>query len=178
MPIAATDIAFHYSTATGPGNNNPGSASGSLGGFISTTVITSGVLNNLFDDVTGDENAQLDVEYRCFFVINNHASLTLQNAVVWIDTQVAGGADAAIGVDPTGATAKGSATAQAESVPDEDTAPTGVTFSTPTTKAGALVLGDIPAGSVHAVWVQRTATDSAALANDGATVRVEGDTAA
>lgn len=178
MAITSTDILFRYSTGSGPGDANPGSAPGSLGGFVSTTTITSAVLNNLFDDVTGDENAALDDEYRCFFVLNNHGTLTLQNAVVWLSAEVAGGADADIGLDPVGVTAKGSASAQADTIADEDTPPTGVTFSAPGDKATALVIGDIPAGSVAAIWVRRTATNSAAQSNDGATIRIEGDTAA
>lgn len=179
MPIAASDILFKYSTTAGTaGNSNPGTAAGSLGKYISTTEITSGVLNNLFDDVTGDENAASDVEYRCFFVHNNHGSLTWQNVVVWINAEVAGGADTAIAVDTTAASAIGSASAQALEIADEDTAPSGLTFSSPTSKGTGLAVGDIQAGYCKAIWVRRTATNSSALSNDGATLRVEGDTAA
>lgn len=43
--------------------------------------------------VTGDENAASDVEYRCIFVHNNHATLTLQGVVVWLSAEVAGGSE-------------------------------------------------------------------------------------
>ena len=179
MAIAASDILFKYSTTAGTaGNSNPGTAAGSLGKYISTTEITSGTLNNLFDDVSGDENAASDVEYRCFFVHNNHASLTWQNVVVWIQSEVAGGANVAISVDATAPSAIGSSSAQAKEIADESTAPASQTFSSPTTKATALSIGNIPAGYCAAVWVRRTATNSSALNNDGATIRVEGDTAA
>jgi hypothetical protein len=39
-------------------------------------------------------------------------------------------------------------------------------------------LGDIPAGQCKAIWVRRTAANSAALDVDGAVIRVEGDSAA
>jgi hypothetical protein len=52
------------------------------------------------------------------------------------------------------------------------------TFSSPTTKGTGLALGDIAAGSCRAIWIKRTAANSAALNNDGVTIRIEGDTAA
>ena len=132
----------------------------------------------MFDDITGDENAASDVEYRCFFVHNNHATLTLKNTVIWLSAEVSGGADTAISVDTTAASAIGSTAAQAKEIADEGTAPTSQTFSSPTTKGTGLAIGDISAGYCKAVWVQRSATDSAALSNDGVTLRVEGDTEA
>lgn len=180
MPIASGDLLYKYSVKTGSaGNSQAGTAAGSLGKYISTTQITSAQLNNLFDDVSGDENAESDVEYRCIFIHNNHGSLTLQDAVMWLSAEVADGADVAIAVDDLAASAIGSASAQADEIADEDTAPTGVgAFSSPTSKGAGISIGDIAAGECRAIWVRRTATNSAALNNDGATIRVEGDTAA
>lgn len=179
MPIASTDILFKLSVTTGPGNStaqaNPNL---SLGEFISTTQVTDATLHNLFDLITGDENAASDVEYRCIFVHNAHATLTLENAVVWLSAEVAGGANAAISVDTTAASAVGSATAQAKEVVDEQTAPATQTFTAPTTKATGLVIGNLTAGQVRGIWIRRSATNSAALNSDGVTLRVEGDTAA
>lgn len=180
MPIASTDILYKYSVVTGAaGNTTAGTAAGSQGKYISTTPIQDATLDNLFDDVTGDENAASNIDYKCLFIHNNHATLTLQRAVVWLASEVAGGANTAIATDNIGVTAVGAATAQAALIANEDTAPTGVSaYGSPTTKAAALSLGDIPAGSVVAIWVRRTATNSAAQNNDGVTLRVEGDTAA
>lgn len=179
MPIASTDILFKLSVTTGPGNStaqaNPNL---SLGEFVSTTQVTDATLHNLFDLITGDENAASDVEYRCIFVHNAHATLTLENAVVWLSAEVAGGANAAISVDTTAASAVGSATAQAKEVVDESTAPATQTFTAPTTKATGLVIGNLTAGQVRGIWIRRSATNSAALNSDGVTLRVEGDTAA
>lgn len=178
MAIVAADILYKYSTTTGPGNSTAGAANTSLGEFISTTAIPDASLHNLFDVVTGDENAASDVEYRCFFVHNNHATLTWESVVVWLSAEVAGGAGAAISVDTTAASAVGSATAQAKEVVDESTAPTSQTFSAPTTKGTGLSIGNLTAGQVRAIWVRRTAANSAALNSDGVTIRCEGDTAA
>jgi hypothetical protein len=177
MPIAAADLLRKYTTATGPGNSAAGTPNGSLGGFASTTQIPNNTLHNLFDQITGDENAASTVDYRCEVVHNNHASLTWQGPKVWISAEVAGGASAAIGVDPTAASAVGSSSAQTVTIANETTAPTGVSFSAPTTKASGLNLGDLAAGQVKGVWWRRTAANSGALNNDGATVSIEGDTA-
>ena len=180
MAITATDILFKLSIKTGTaGNQNAqGDVNASLGKYISTTEITDATLNNLFDDVSGDENAASDVEYRCIFVHNAHATLTWQGVVCWLSAEVAGGANAAIAIDDIAANPIGQATAQADEVANEDTAPTGESFSSPTTKAIGLSIGDLAAGNCRAIWVRRTATNSAALNNDGVTIRCEGDTAA
>uniref|UniRef100_A0A6M3L9I6 Uncharacterized protein n=1 Tax=viral metagenome TaxID=1070528 RepID=A0A6M3L9I6_9ZZZZ len=180
MAIVAGDILFKLSIKTGSAGNSlaQSDVNASLGKYISTTQITDATLNNLFDDVSGDENAASDVEYRCIFVHNAHATLTWQNVVAWLSAEVGGGANAAIAIDDIAASPIGQATAQADEVANENTAPTGEAFSSPTTKATGLALGNIAAGYCRAIWVKRSAANSAALNNDGVTVRCEGDTAA
>lgn len=180
MPITSAQIIFKLSTKSGTAGSSQAQAdpNQSLGSYVSTTEIVDATLNNLFDDVSGDENAASDVEYRCYFVVNTHPSLTLQSPVAWLSSEVAGGADAAIGIDATATTPSGFNGVQASSVVDESTAPAAVSFSSPTTKGGGLALSDLPASGVKAIWVRRTANNTAALNNDGVTIRVEGDTAA
>jgi hypothetical protein len=179
MPILQTDIKFRYSAPAASAGNataqaNPNAA---LGKYMSSTEFVGGSLNDLFDDVTGDENQAQESEYRCIFVHNTHATLALQNAVAWLTAQVTGGANVTIGVDPTASTLHNSTSVQAVTVANEDTAPAGVTFSGPTTKLTGISLGSIPANSCRGIWVKRTATASSALDNDGFTLRVEGQTA-
>lgn len=179
MAITSTDILFKLSTKSGTaGNQNSSTPAESLGKYISTTQVTDSSLNNLFDDVSGDENAASDVEYRCIFVHNNHGSLTLQSAVAWLYSETAGGANIAIAVDDLAASPIGQAGAQADEIADEDTAPSGESFSSPTTKAGGISVGNIAAGYCRAIWVRRTALAGGALNNDDVVLRVEGDTAA
>jgi hypothetical protein len=179
VPIVAGDILLKLSVKTGSaGNSTAGTPAGSLGKYISTTQISGTALNNIFDDVTGDENAVSEAEYRCIFVHNSHATLTLLSPVAWVSAETAGGAAAAISVDTTAASALANASAQAKEVADENTAPATQTFSTPTTKASGLALSDIPAGQVKAIWIRRTAANTAALDNDGFTLSVAGDTSA
>ena len=180
MAIVAGDILFKLSVAAAAGDTTGGTPATSLGDQVSTTQITDATLNNLFDDVSGDENAASDVEYRCIFVHNNHATLTWQNVVVWLSAETGGGANIAIALDDFAPSPKGQASAQADVIANEDTAPgAGVgSFSSPTTKATGLSIGNIIAGSVKAIWVKRTAAASAALDNDDVTIRCEGDTGA
>lgn len=182
MPIVAADIKLKLSIKTGAAGNAAAQPdpNASLGKYISTTEVVDNTLNNLFDDISGDENAASEAEYRCIFVHNSHATLTYQNAVAWLSAEVAGGAVAAIAVDDIAPSALGSASAQADEIADENTAPgAGVgAFSSPTTKATGLALGNIGPGQVKAIWVRRTAQNNAAINNDGCTISVAGDTAA
>ncbi|GAA1712311.1 hypothetical protein GCM10009765_71780 [Fodinicola feengrottensis] len=180
MAISSSDLLYKTSTTAGSaGNTNTQTVAGSsLGKYVSTSSITTATLNNLFPDVTGDENSASNVDYQCMFIHNNHATLTLTSPKAWQSAETSGGVDCAIGLDPAGVTAKGSSSAQAATIANKNTAPSGVTFSGPTTKSGGLSIADIPAGSVAAIWVRRTASNQAALDNDSVTVRVEGDTSA
>ena len=150
-----------------------------MGKYISTTELSGTALNNLFDDISGAENAASTVDYRCVFVHNSHATLTLQGPKVYVSAEVAGGASVAIAVDNVAASAIGSSSAQADQVTNETTAPSAAgSFSTPTTSGAGLSLGDIPAGQCRAFWVRRTAANTSAVDADGATWAVTGDKSA
>lgn len=176
--ITAAEILLKYSVKTGAaGNSTVGTANGSLGKYISTTAWAGGVLNDLYDDISGAENAASTVDYRCIFVHNSNAANTLENAVVYLSAEVAGGASVAIATDNIAASAIGATAAQAAEVATETTAPTGVSaFSSPTTAGTGLALGNIPSGQTKAFWIRRTAANSAALSADGVTIAVTGDT--
>ena len=175
--IVAGDILFKYSVSAAAGNTTASSAAASLGDQISTTAWAGGAANDLFDDISGAENAASTVDYRCIFVHNNNAANTFQNAVVYLSAETAGGASNAFATDNIAASALGSASAQAAAIASETTAPTGVSaFSSPTTSGTGLSLGNIAVANVKAFWVKRTAANTAALSNDGVTIAVTGDT--
>jgi hypothetical protein len=166
--ITQAELIWRYSTTAGAaGNTTAGTAAGSLGRYISTTAWAGGAANDLFDDITGAENAASTVDYRCIFIYNSNA---------YISAEVAGGASIAIGPDTTAASTLGSATAQALTIANETTAPAGVTFTAPTTAATGIALGTIGVGQVKAFWVRRTAANTAALSGDGVTLSCSGDT--
>jgi len=162
MPIISTDIKYRLSG--GASNTDPAA---SLGGAKSSTDAAS----TIFDDVSSAEATAGDIEYRCVYVHNNHGSLTLQGAKIWIQTQTpSADTDVAIGLGSS------AVNGTEQTVANEGTAPTGVTFSAPSSFAGGLTIGDIPAGEHKAVWVRRTVNAGAAAASDSFTLRVQGDT--
>lgn len=162
MPIITTDI--KYKLSGGAANSDPLL---SIGGAKSSVDSSSAI----FDDVSSAEASAGDVEYRCVYILNNHGSLSYQAAKVWIQAQTpSGDTDVAIGLAAAGLNAAETAVA------NENTAPAGVTFSAPSSFAGGLSLGTIPAGQYYGVWVRRTVNAAAASASDSFTLRVQGDT--
>lgn len=177
MAVAASDIVTRLSVVAAAGDTTASAPATSLGDQVSTTVWADG--GTLFDTISGDENAASTVDYRCIFLLNNHASQTALGVKVYLSAEVAGGASVALAIDNIAASAKGSGSAQAATIATETTAPTGVgAFSSPTTAATGLVVGDLTAGQVRAVWIRRTAANSAAIDADGFTLGFAFDTAA
>lgn len=168
MPITASDIEYRLS---GGAANAAGDTS--LGGIISANAV-SAALNALFDRVNGTEAAAGDVEYRCIYIRNNHGTLTLYGATVWLSSNTPStstSADIGLGTAAVNATE--------QTVANENTAPAGVAFSAPASYGAGLVIGDIPAGQFKAVWLRRTVGAAAAAYNgDGFTLACQGDSGA
>lgn len=171
IPIAASDV--HYRLSGGAVNTD---VNASIGGAKSSTAITDNVLTNLWDNVTGPESGAGDIEYRCIYIHNNHGSLTLLGAKVWISSLTASSDDEIdIGL---GSSAVGTATEE-QLIANESTAPTGVSFSRPTSAGAALVIGDMLTLEHKALWVRRTVNaGAAAYSNNVYTLTVEGETLA
>ncbi len=169
MPIASSDIKYYLSG--GSSNSDPNAA---LGGAISSTQITDATVANLFDNVSSAETTAGDTEYRCLYVKNTHATLTLQSAKVYINTNTpSSDTSAEIGLGSS------AVNGTEQTVANESTAPTSVTFSTAAGSGNALSIGNIPAGQHKAIWVKRIVNAGAAAYNaDSVIIRVEGDTAA
>lgn len=169
MAIVAADIDFRLS-----GGASNSDVNASLGGAKSSVEIVDATVQNLFDNVSGAESEAGDTEYRCFYVHNSHATLSMQNAVAWIQTNTP---STSTTVDIGAGTAAINATEQ--TVANESTAPTGVTFVAAANEGAAISLGTIPAGQHKAIWIRRTVSASAAAYdNDGATIRIKCETAA
>lgn len=162
MAIQPTDI--HIRLSGGASNTNP---SASLGGAKSSTDAPS----NVFDDITSSEAGVGSTEYRCGYVHNAHASLTLQNAHVWLSANtpsITTTVDIGLGTSALNGTE--------QTVANEKTAPSGVTFSAAATEATAIALGDIPPGQGRAIWFRRSANAGTTSVTDTFTVNVGGDT--
>lgn len=180
--ITAAELIFRLSVTTGSaGNTTAGTPAGSLGKYVSTTAVSTTALNNIFDDVTGAENTAGTTDYRCVFVYNSNTANALQNAVVYLQGgDPAGGSTVALAVDNVAASAVGAATAQADTIANETTAPTAVgAFSTAATSiATGLALGTIGSGQVKAFWIRRVTSGAAAVNAETITLAVTGDTGA
>lgn len=176
--ITSAELVTKYTVVTGSAGNAV--ANTTVGTFLGNKVASSnwagGGTNDLFADITGAQNAASQVDYAGIGLYNSNAANAYQNAVVYLASEVAGGASVAVGVDTTAASAVGSAAAQLLTIASNITAPAGVTFSSPTTAAAGVALGSIPSGNVRGVWVRRTAANSAALSADGVTLGFSGDT--
>lgn len=155
MAIVASDIVMRLSG--GSGNTDPDS---SLGGAISSTAVVDNSINDLWDNVSGQETTDGDVEYRCVYIRNSHATLTAFTALLWIDTnttststtvEIGLGTSAIDGIEQT--------------VANESSAPSGVTFSA----AGVgteLSIGDLDADQHKAIWIRRTVTALGSATDD------------
>ena len=169
MPIVTADIKKFLS-----GGAANADLSLSLGGAISSVEIADATLHNMFDIVSSAEALAGDIEYRCIYFKNTHATLTLTSAVVWIQTQTPS-SDTSIGI----ALAGEGVSVAAESVADESTAPVGESFTAPANEGTALAIGDLAPGAYIGVWIRRTVNASAAAYNsDSVVLRIKGDTAA
>jgi hypothetical protein len=175
MSVVASDMDLKYSVAAAAGNTTAGTAAASLGDQVSTTPLTTAVIGNLFDDVSGAEALAGDVEYRCVFVCNNHATDTAFNVTIAVQSEVALGASVALALDNIGVTARASASAQALTVANESTAPSGGA-GIGAFGAGPLTIGTMAPQTVAGVWVRRTVgASTAAISGDGATLRIAGE---
>ena len=175
MAVVAADMKLKFSVAAATGNSSAGTAAGALGDQVSTTELTTNVIGNLFDDVSAAEATAGDVEYRCVFVCNDNATDTAFNVAVAIQTEVAMGANYDLALDLIGVTARGSASAQALTIANENTAPSGGA-GVGAFGDGPLAIGTMGPLTVQGVWVRRTVTAATAAATgDGATIRISGE---
>jgi len=169
VAITSADLKIYLSG--GAGNSDPNA---SLGGIISSTEVVDNTTHNLFDQVSGTESLAGDTEYRGIYLKNTHGTLTLQNTKIYISSNT-GSADTTIDIALDG----GATNATMETLSDESTAPSGETFTAPTTYAGGLSIGSLAAGEKKGLFIRRTVNASAAAVNDDAvTIKYDGDTAA
>lgn len=165
-PIVSADIVWRLSG--GAANVSPAA---SLGGVMSADddgVIVDNVMNNLWDDVSGAEATVGDTEFRGVYVVNEHATLTLESAVVWIEEQTAS--------PDTAITIAVAAEGTMATIATETDPPTGVVFSSPATKDAGLALGDLSPGEARGIWIRRVVSQEARPSLDNSRLRVEGVT--
>lgn len=194
MAITSAELVKSLTGATSDGGVQA-SADASLGNYRSSTTITTGADNNLFDDISGAEASAGCTEYRCLVFQNTNALLDLTTAKVYVSAEVAN-TDVTYALcleRPTTLT-----TGNAQSIANETTAPdlTNVTYNTSgawtdsascNSFATGLAVGplnsvgtaDLKTSELIFVWIRRVISASASAASSqGLTVTIQGDTAA
>lgn len=164
MSIVAGDIEIRLS-----GGSSNTDKDASIGGAKSSTVLSG----NIFDTVSSAEALAGDTEYRCVYVHNAHATLSMLSPKAWVlsDTPAS---DSSIEFGWGAAAVNSNETA----IADENTAPSGVTFSAGASEGASVALGaDIPAGQAKALWFKRIINASAAAgASNPWSIRLKFDT--
>lgn len=118
------------------------------GSNTSNSIEISGLANQIFDDISKDESDVGMTDYRLIYIKND--SVDAKKAVkVWIGSNATGEDSVSIGLDPAGVSAAGAIIA------DELTAPSGVTFSAPSTDASALTIGTLVSADYYGIWIKR-----------------------
>lgn len=164
--IVSTDIQWLLSAPqAAAGYAMPGNAGNSLGLYVSTSQLsqTNNGLDNIFNDLSGAQNAGLQVDYACVFVFNNNKTgNTMIAPVVWLPIQLLGGTNTAtfaVGADPTLPSLLTATSPQATAISSSIIQPSNVSIwaSPSSVPSGGVGLPNIPPGQVAAVWIQRTA---------------------
>ena len=124
-----------------------------------------GSIHEVFDEVQPAEAAAGRTEYRLLLIRNNHASESFIGLKAYISSNTTSASTTLeIGKDPN------ATLATIPKIATETTAPAGVTFSAPSSVAGAIALGDlgsVSSGEAIGLWLKRVVTAGAApLASD------------
>ena len=165
MSIISTDLL--YLLSGGASNNNPNA---SLGGVVSSVEVVDNTLNNLFDDVSGDEHEAGDTEYRAIFIKNNHGTDTAYNVKIWIESNTTA-ADDSIQIGK-----EADFGSPIQTIVNESTAPVAIDFSTADGQVNAISIGDMAASQVIGIWVKRiVVTGNTPQAENAATLKIYTD---
>jgi hypothetical protein len=165
MAIVAGDIKFYLSG--GSANANPAL---SLGGDMSSVEVTP---STLFDTTSSGEALSGRTDYRCVYVKNTHATLSLTTAKLFINAESSGSAthELALSTEAIGVM-------EDQTIASEITVPTvSGSFTNPVNYTTGILIGDILAGSYKALWFRRTIPAASGAVSATVTFRVQGDSA-
>jgi hypothetical protein len=178
MPIVEAELKYKY---TGAATHDAAQTdpNASLGGHRASSDIPTGVDENLFDDVDGDESRAGMIDYRAVGFLNINALLDLISTVVWIEVDTGNSYDE-ISFDVEAPSDPTIGTIQL--IPNENTTPGGlggwsVATSKATGKDCPLVDETVGAGEWFGIWYRRIVFAGAgAVIGESVTIRVEGET--
>lgn len=169
MAIAASDI--DLTLFGGASNTDPNLSLGGVKSTVAGGIITSDELNNDMDDITSTEASAGITIYHAYAYENTHATLTYISPAFYIASQTSSG-DTSLTV----AVADELKNLDVETIADEETAPSGPTFTAPANFAAGITLNDLDASDYRGIWVKYIVGSSAAAVLDSYTLGIQGDT--
>jgi len=138
--IQATDLVFYLS--------GDGTPAGSIGGAITATAVGSAI-DNIFDPILLSDTVSGKTICRCIYLKNNHATLNLIDAEMWIHSEPA---SAKTTIEFARGAANFNGIEDARS--NEEDIPA-VAWSTASNAGAPLALGTLPAGQHIGIWLKR-----------------------
>ncbi len=150
-------MTFQIFLSGGASNTDPDA---SLGGIISSTQMVDATVENLFDNVKRKEILVGKNEFRAFYIKNSSSTLPIHGAVIYVDQDPLQ-TTVTFGLDPAGS-GNGSTTGVMQTIPTEDTIPTGVTFEDINEYKLKLPLPTLKPLESVGIWMKRVAVGSGA----------------
>ncbi len=121
----------------------------------SDAIALANVIDNLFDSVGSGEAQAGRTEYRAL-IVKNDSAYTMYGMIVWLAQNTPFPSDEVqIGLETPVANA-------IQSVVNETTAPTGITWSLAASEAAALAAGNLAAGAAAGIWIRRVVSPTTA----------------
>lgn len=110
---------------------------------------------NLFPAVTAAQSLAGQTKYRGVYIKNTNGVDTAIGVTVWVKQLTPAGDE--IYIQKHGTTGNGSTTGVLESIANDSTAPTGITFDDPPpqAKTSGIVIGNLAPGECHGLWIKR-----------------------
>lgn len=179
IPLDPAALAWKFSIAQGSSGNSLQSAPGtSLGGYLSTTVVQSGTLNNVFSSVNQDQLSQNSIDCLCLFLHNTSSTVLVTSLQLWLGATSNPNFSIAAAVDNVPPSIATSPNWQATTVATRFITPQQVGyFIFPENQSESLKLPDLPPNHCVAVWFQRTLLYSGPIESESIALNLSGVTA-
>lgn len=141
---------------------------GSSGGYMVVTVVLASLpgtnktdsltisnnYQNMFPHVSSQQALIGRIDYRCVYINNTNAVDTAPDVRVWRQADTSADDYIEIGLDPVGL-GDGVSTGVAPVIANSTTAPSGVTFSAPTSYGTGIVIGNMLPLKKIPLWIRR-----------------------
>lgn len=121
---------------------------------VDSDITIANATEEVFDNVSALESLAGDVEYRCLYIKNTHATDVAYDVRVWVKSQPVGPDELDIALDSGGKNVQAIGPLTTEE--DGSSLLTGLAFTRPSTQATGLSIGNLSAGDYYAFWIRRT----------------------